>query len=1448
MAYSSGPYVVPRRVDIALSPTSPQHDRLRTPRTTSPYNRTSGAHSNPLQRSHQTFPSISETSATPHTDGNFTAYYRYSNHARGPSDESGYTSVSQLSQDDDKAVTFFSDAPEVTEGSKLTSATQPWITTPTSAHHPEPTFFTTPGPQEDVFELETEQSQGAMAVKQVNMTSSPVMPAHKRRSSLPLLSDDAHALSFGAQDMATVLARSAAGSVAKSNLLQVDIPHYRIGRPRYTDRGTVYLQSICTLSSLAPTSTKSSKTTSRIHDSDFGFPSPPADTKRSMALVNPTINSFLAPIEEANIVPNIYNIFLSDPENPNFIIFTSSGQLLAATPARLIVHITHDQFLDYKLLSDFFLTFRSFMKPSKLLDFLIARLKWALFEPTHGRIVRVRAFVALRHWILNYFLDDFEPDFQLRTRFCDQINDLTSALCKRPDGGAGDLQVIGELKKAWRRTCDIVWDSGVGRATPSQAILPGGRALGRAVRPSFLTSPILEHSGSGKQPLGRNVRSSVLSMQDMASPRASMYALRGPTSPRSPTCSIPLWRRLVNSRKTTKAASIMCRRRSLRPIVASRSVRLGTHRPKRVSTHKRQTRSSHPAIKYLERYSNGELIRGTAIAPSLSPAAGKAMRPPSTAPDYFESAIVGHGRSVSALSNRSDRASRYQAWPAGPSRRFRTSKRAPGADQMTIKAAERFVELREESSSAMNPIIEVPTPPATSAGIPRKPQSTYLKTQSHVTTGSRSIVIMDDTHGPWQDDLGDSNKFTPWGEGQHDSPQTQDYFAFQDMVPTVASETAALKMPTSLLEDDSQTFSKAQDSVRRNSTGSTVVDQMNLFKQISIEQPLEGSRASFQHQVKLASIADETDEADDGGVESTLAKLEGTSTHSHTPPGSSHSSLKSRMLSGLSTQSALKGLNLLIPDASPMADDTAEFDFTSKDNVEVPFSPASAQSAALSDPHRVSGETLEASRYWPLGMSASSGTPVRASFVKSTKTSQPSSFLLAPDESLEILEEEDEVEDLTAPKANEGRKRASTAAPRHAKSTSVSSVAHSFFLEEDESDYEEDQTRDADQSAIVSPLTPLNRRQSFGRFAPPLSPPPASPLPMPPAGSHFTRLATPVGNTSEPVNMVQTLRRPTLQSSPLINVKSIGENKTNVAGHATHSRNVSEATMLTALTGSHVSRTYSAMSRHTPFILSYSADMLARHFTIIEQDALTEIHWDELINLKWAAVPVKVHDWATFLTEPNQTGVDMVIARFNLVVKWAISQVVMTTDTTERAKAITKFIEIASACKKIANYATCYQLTVAMLSPAIVRLTRTWSAVDATTCQTLANLERLVHARGDFGRLRTAMESRPQAGRGSTGDGHANACIPFVGIYTHDLSVNQHKPATFDPLDASGETMINFERFQTAARIVKRVLKLVEASAFYRYKVDRELVSKCLWLSALDDEEIARRSIALCFV
>ncbi|KAH6606741.1 guanine nucleotide exchange factor [Trichoderma cornu-damae] len=257
-------------------------------------------------------------------------------------------------------------------------------------------------------------------------------------------------------------------------------------------------------------------------------------------------------------------------------------------------------------------------------------------------------------------------------------------------------------------------------------------------------------------------------------------------------------------------------------------------------------------------------------------------------------------------------------------------------------------------------------------------------------------------------------------------------------------------------------------------------------------------------------------------------------------------------------------------------------------------------------------------------------------------------------------------------------------------------------------------------------------------------------------------------------------------------------------------------------------------SVHLPFILAFDSDTLAQQFTLIEKDALNDIDWRELIEMNWRnATSNDSRSWVDFLRNTNAHGVEVVVARFNIMVKWAISEIVLTQHIEERARCVIKLIHIAAHCRRYRNFATLAQLTIALSSAEVSRLSKTWDLVPPHDLNTLGELEALVTPTRNFYSLRAEMEGGSDGG-----------CIPFVGIYTHDLLFNAQRASEI----ASSPTtppLINFERCRIGAAVVKTLLRLLEASTRYTFQPVEGITERCLWMGALSDDEIRRHSEAL---
>uniref|UniRef100_A0A060TBN1 ARAD1D36388p n=1 Tax=Blastobotrys adeninivorans TaxID=409370 RepID=A0A060TBN1_BLAAD len=249
---------------------------------------------------------------------------------------------------------------------------------------------------------------------------------------------------------------------------------------------------------------------------------------------------------------------------------------------------------------------------------------------------------------------------------------------------------------------------------------------------------------------------------------------------------------------------------------------------------------------------------------------------------------------------------------------------------------------------------------------------------------------------------------------------------------------------------------------------------------------------------------------------------------------------------------------------------------------------------------------------------------------------------------------------------------------------------------------------------------------------------------------------------------------------------------------------------------------------HTPFILSYSAKEIAEQLTLIERDAVSLVDWKELIELNWPGTNLTpVHSWVSLILQnSSRSGVEMVISRFNLMVNWVKSQILLTWDYDERVRTISTFIQIAyESANTYHNYASMMQIVLALGSSNIEKLKLTWKGVPDDDLHKLRLLQDLVSPLKNFANLREEIR------RAINQLDHG--CVPFVGMYLSDLTANAQQPTEHDG-------KINYAKFTTAASIVKSLLHCIERGSRYKIIPNEGLLAKCLYIHCLTAEEMDR--------
>ncbi|KAH9907755.1 ras GEF [Xylariomycetidae sp. FL2044] len=1514
-------------------------------------------------------------------------------------------------------------------------------------------------------------------------------------------------------------------------MLQVSIPSWKLGTPRFTMRGTPLIRG----SSYAPTEDIRSSNVSFLRGPNRGRNSTHLDSpdnrhassgSTAIKIPSPHLLSPASPVsprfpltmrstyQSTHLViePSMFDALTFKPacDDRSIVRYSSTSRAVtAATPPRLVAEITSPTFLDYELISDFFLTFRSFLETSDLLRMLIARLRWALARDDEtGLVVKVRTFVAIRHWILNYFVDDFVVDYHLRVTFCNLLNDFVEELVHDQRGRKVHVKILAELKKCWRRVCAEYWDGPEFKASlgPEIPIAPGGIAGHRdpSLDPSFWET----ESDEPPQLLGislpdRDSRADNSFYADISKAGHIDSILMGgarPTTPEqrpnnlerqqtSPTsiasldvvsCSFPT----KGVRMGDPSAGLALAAHPADPSsvytnadpVASTPRALTGKRVRPQTSHKRNNSLTdslreHTATateKVLFKNAEflltlpyaGSLVRGNLLPPGQafvevqspnsvgmpSHRQTTLFQTPQAKEKSTGSAMSGPGMRKLIGSVRRVLGNRGQGFsstqgnltdiaPIGP--KGATTNRLPGTaivpqarrsrpngtcppmriDLLGAEVAEDFKKAVREDAAAEGRSDGTP---------PRSAQENLDYSAAHldssfelrpasdaaITSGSKSIVIVDGTlpsdYPAMTSALtaaagnftgltpsveafaesvlptGDANPtppITPPGQPvSGNTPRRSSYILSQHIYqpslteeplppfvpdlgtlgndrvsagvkldtrtrPSIEIKQSANKPPLSHLRHKRHQSSRSQrsrgslahrrwasfqsgiaaqstirsfdatsyseGSVRsevmpqplrvlrrrpggdlRGAANATDLDALPLHRSRSVgslttyseslrssylRSPVRDSQSGFVDVVssdyshnrgdvfslgamaehapkrplslfsthsskpimrpsfeaeaqKLAQIPDDVD--DDGGVESALLKLEGKyekkiAKLSMEPIRVPIKHLKELSGAPISTPELeyVKGEKRKhrqqhvgddealaispIEETHPLSHGHldiprhSEVSFLSEDSRET-YNSTPLLDRGLTD----DGPSRTNTREWTNhSILEGPDTPLEEQADALASTSlHPSYEIVKKTQSMEELK----LRGTAPPRSKEDLNFLNVDSDNESELSSELSID---FLERDE-------------YAAVPPLS-THKAASVG-VAP---------------GHHSGEPPSPPMTLAQALQMSpETAHVPELHEHQLWSIKPLPPTPDTTPTTAMYHQAIEstsdptgtqEALRNAPPLSDDLTRNFSI---HLPFILAFDSEVLAQQFTLIEKDALNEVDWKELIDMRWKNANNDSRSWVDFLRNTDARGVEVVIARFNIMVKWVISEIVLTRDLEERARCVIKYLHIAAHCRRYRNFATMSQIAVALTSNEIARLGRTWSMVPPNDMKTMNDIQTLVSPTKNFYNLRAEME-----GGGNIAD---SGCIPFVGIYTHDLLFTSQRPSEI----ASSPTtapLVNFERCRIAASIVKTLLRLLEASTHYDFQPIEGITERCLWMGALNDDEIRQHSESL---
>ena len=1383
--------------------------------------------------------------------------------------------------------------------------------------------------------------------------------------------------------------------------LEVPIPHYRLGTPRFSTRGTAFLHS--TVYSRASTADDHDSSAASGNEFENLFPippgmeahaaisriqsqhapQPPASKGVPMRMPITTIAPVFHKAREP-IVPGIYDAISTNPDDPSIVRYAmTTREISAASPARIIAQITSKNFLDYELLSDFFLTVRAYLSTNDLLEYLLARFEWAINRfDDDGRVIRVRAFAAIRHWVLNYFPYDFVVDRDLRVKFCERLNGLTRHVRVRGHE-ASDLKLIIDLKKCWNGRCALYWDTlqDESEGRTDHDISPGGIV---GSRDSQLTHPNelwakLATTSSHQLDQEKSVAAlhnwvdsvieaevdgrSKSERQASVAPPSHSTSLLSDQSIQPMSCTVP--------GKTLKAFAGQAGRNAgphpVPAVVPTAARRMGppttsTQPQGRVSRTKadhqrsgsfsdalRDKRTSLGAIQegksseqvVMSVPFSGSLIRGSVFPPGspfidnlTSHGSGSSFKKQDQSlglpPDKLAARPMSPGVRNLISNIRRAWGSKQSSTSTTPTimstapfmietkysnlpmhiaykiegfgdqhHQLEALKKNARIDLLCADVTEMFERAvtQEDKSISAKPSneslaskVELPPSPDASHLLASPDREGLRRNHSEVTTGSRSIVIVDDTSSQppvpniptsfsqptEQDDSYDPNDIT---FAMADSTIEPLPAEFRPLVPAkspdrpVQSEgdpphsellpSFAFPRPTKL-QDSQVTMSregtgneepsqKARPSIATGkSFRSTRSGSISLRKYVSYQSGMR--RSGPDHNVEATSSSQSPPGSSPGKIdkppERMLRRRPGGDLRANQNVHDMESIPRPRSTGSITTytdsmhnsshflqktphnMAKVRSTNANERDreATPVPSRSLSLVRSGpshKKDLRPSFELAVAQFARIPDEE---GGDLEATllklegrfRKSPVG-SPDNTTPVNGGSTDHRTPPPASSSSRNPQPHVQPHEAGSKERVLTPPSSTKQSKhldartherqnpagqslytaseesyssvplveRAAGKSSRRGqdsqaisdqsnvtvpqplfspndpyrrdqadasdRASDMGSAVHvrrgryrssiptmttdSFLLDEDEflSDLSSDFSDDDYETSSV--LEDAYGTASRGIQAPSLPPNvgyASGYLPSPPMTTENA-----MAISSEALRIQDQRKPPTPEPSPVSRLTDSSKSRT---------PNQVDGSVLQPF----ANKVHQfPPRRHIPFVLAFDPAVLAQQFTLIERDALNEINWQDLIDLKWQQSSPTAHNWVEYLRFHDPNGIDLVTARFNLVVKWALSEIVLTHNVEERALTIIKYIRMAQHARKHHNYATMLQLTIALTSMDCTRMTKTWARVPDIERAFMKEMESLVSPLRNFHNLRAEMEAA------NLDDG----CIPVVGMF-----------------------------------------------------------------------------------
>ncbi|KAI6021914.1 ras guanine nucleotide exchange factor domain-containing protein [Pisolithus marmoratus] len=302
---------------------------------------------------------------------------------------------------------------------------------------------------------------------------------------------------------------------------------------------------------------------------------------------------------------------------------------------------------------------------------------------------------------------------------------------------------------------------------------------------------------------------------------------------------------------------------------------------------------------------------------------------------------------------------------------------------------------------------------------------------------------------------------------------------------------------------------------------------------------------------------------------------------------------------------------------------------------------------------------------------------------------------------------------------------------------------------------------------------------------------------------------------------------------------------------------------------------------HRCWIMSFKADVLVQHFSMIDRELFLGVKPEELILDDWMCCQdVDVLNWTQYLKDRTRWKVE---SRFSH--KTSVLAAVRARDTRSSRSLF--------VLQSYSNFHTVATILAGLLSEWVKKaIYRQWHRVGPWEMQIFQKLSQFVTPADNFKAMhqavRAVVDAKPMDARshastimsGSTSESHSkakhgndnvpSACVPFIGIYLSQLCLYGKLPDLIDPtsprdpvgMDSQSlsfdspahpdvvdsltplppsmqlEPLINVHKQRLIAGVTKDLIAGQHLASRMNFAVDKKLYQKCLKLRGLDSDTL----------